>query len=90
MHVQVIIQKAFDVFAELDYNDDQEIDFAELKAFLTRYHNMEITDEETRAILDMADLDSNGTLNFSEFYSIYACLTIVSEQFDVQDVKQVR
>src|SRR5688572_13130632 len=38
----------------------------------------------------MADLDGDGHLAFSEFYSVYACLTIVTEQFKVDDVRQLQ
>mgnify|MGYP002389063107 CR=1 FL=1 len=54
----------------------------ELQIFLSQYHDRSVSKSETQSILDMADLDANGKLNFSEFYRCTAhCNSICRESF---------
>mmetsp|Transcript_40133 Transcript_40133/g.92212 ORF Transcript_40133/g.92212 Transcript_40133/m.92212 type:complete len:443 (+) Transcript_40133:70-1398(+) len=55
------------LFAEFDKNEDEHLDFQELKSLLTRVNERSVSDLETQQVMEVADLLSDGKIGKYEF-----------------------
>ncbi|KAL7145061.1 hypothetical protein ABFS83_07G053500 [Erythranthe nasuta] len=61
---------AFEFFKSMDTNEDSTVDLSEFLAFM-RSHEGRYSNMHNRYFFDDLDLDSNGTLDFSEVMALY-------------------
>lgn len=68
-----LIEKAylFVLFNEIDKDNSGKIEFPELKQFFIS-NNIQISDDEIYRLLDQVDIDSDGQMDFHEFYHIFS------------------
>ncbi|XP_047941946.1 calcium-dependent protein kinase 10-like [Salvia hispanica] len=58
-----------DMFALMDTDDDGKVTFEELKAGLRKVGS-QLADPEIRLLMDVADVDGNGVLDYGEFVAV--------------------
>eukprot|EP00924_Labyrinthula_sp_SR-Ha-C_P000862 augustus_masked-scaffold_7-processed-gene-6.46-mRNA-1 protein AED:0.14 eAED:0.21 QI:0/0/0/1/1/1/2/0/322 len=65
-------QSLITAFEEYDKDGNKQIDRNELKAVLSKHLNIPPSEKQIQRILDLADKDGDGQLNFEEFKTLMA------------------
>ena len=79
------IQRAFDVFTQLDSDNDQTITVDDLVVGLGMFDaSISFTRADAERIFRIADTTRSGRVSFAEFYAIYACLTLMQNKFGLK------
>ena len=92
-----VLQRSFDTFNTLDYNDDRTLGVDQLKAALNLFAHLPdepdavpvVSPDDARAVMDIVAGPTATTLSFSQFHNVYSAVNIL-HQLSKQDLPHLR
>lgn len=87
--IPTTLQRAFDAFIDHDIDGDRLINEAELASALnSSFRTLQIHSDDVSKI--MTGASQSGKMTFSQFYTVFACLTLIDEHFHVSDISKLQ